>query len=315
MPKNNNLEVIKPPMVLKFDKGIKTEFKNNIKSIKIDMMFAPSIEELKSYIPYFVDATWSEDPLKIEYTEEQKEIFVREMFEGKYLPTAKETITFVFRISGITLQEVTHILRHRMASFSADCSADKWWTEKDCLVPYSIENSPEFYERYKKITEESKQLYADMIDSRKISIMDARFILTRNLETFYYMKIDFGNLIAFINQRKDVQIQPEADNIMAYEFTRLLLEKYGDYVSSCFDFSNPSAFYQRMARTGKTSNIYFPDDEVDNFEWNEDDFLYKNKRSEVNGTSGGKYNVFDEMQKEYFDIFKRYGVKVPEKRK
>ena len=313
MPKNNNLKVVEPPMEIKFEKGIKTKFKNNIRSIKIDLMYAPSIEDLKNYIPYFVDATWSENPIDIEYTEEEKEKFVKEMFEGKYLPTAKETITFVFRISGITLQEVTHILRHRMASFSADCSADKWWTEKDCLVPYSIENSPEFYNRYIRLTEECKKLYSDMIDSRRISIMDARFILPRNLETFYYMKIDFGNLIAFINQRKDVQIQPEADNIMAYEFTKILLNKYGEYVSSCFDFSNPSPFYQKMARTGKTSNLYFPSKEVDNFEWNEDDFIYKNTRSEMNGTNGGKYNEFDEMQKEYFEIFEKYGVKVPKK--
>src|SRR5690606_22859517 len=116
----------------------------------------------------------------------------------------------------ISLQEVTHILRHRMATFSADCSGDKWWTHKDALVPNSIENSDEFYARYRKLVEDAKQLYCDMIDSKEISIMDARYILPRCLSTFYFMRIGLKDLIGFIKQRIDKQIQPETDNLIAY---------------------------------------------------------------------------------------------------
>lgn len=311
MPKNNALKPVKLPMDIKFGKPPKTEFKNNLEAIHVDLIYGPTLSELNRFIPYFVDATWTEDPIRYQSTNGRNK-YIDEMFKGLCLPQSREIITLIFRIRGISLQEVTHILRHRMATFAADCSGDKWWSEKDCLVPQAIENSPEFYERYKKIVEDSKKLYCDMIDSKKISIMDARSILTRNLETFYYMKIDLGNLIAFINQRMDVQIQPETDNILAYEFTSRLVGLYGHHIADCIRFDNPSRFYQNMARTGKATNLYFPEDCVDNFEWNENDFIYQCKRDELNGTGQEQERVFKKMQKEYFKEFKRYGIKVPE---
>lgn len=311
MPKNNNLEPVKLPMDLKFGKCPKTRFENNLTAIHVDLVKGPTLNEIKEWIPYFVDATWTEHPCQ-KLDEASKDKYISELFKGLCLPTARETITFVLRIRGISLQEVTHILRHRLCSFSADCSGDKWWSEKDCLVPESIQNSPEFYERYKKIVEESKQLYCDMIDSKEISIMDARSILTRNLETFYYMKIDLGNMVAFINQRKDVQIQPQTDNILAYEFTKILCNLYGNYVADLVSFANPSPFYQKMARTGKATNLYFPEPEVDNFDWNENDFIYQCRREEMNGTNPtDEKSIFTKLQIYYFDIFNKYGIKLP----
>ena len=312
MPKNNNLEPVKLPMDIKFDKPPRTEFKDNLQSIHVDLMQGPDLHDIMRWIPNFIDATWTEDPRDI-LPQEVKNNYVKEMFEGKALPGARETINFVFRIRGISLQEVTHILRHRMATFSADCSGDKWWSEKDCLVPEAISNSPEFYKRYKKIVEESKQLYCDMIDSKMISIMDARSILTRNLETFYYMRIDLGNLIAFINQRKDVQIQPQTDNILAYEFTRILCDQFGSLVSKIISFDNPSPFYQKMARTGRATNLYFPEPEVDRFEWNENDFIYQCRREELNGEYPKEIHstVFKRLQIKYFNYFYRFGIMLP----
>lgn len=312
MPKNNNLEPVKLPMDIKFNKPPRTEFKDNLESIHVELLEGPDISDIMRWIPNFIDATWSEDPCE-DLSQEVKYNYVKEMFEGKALPGARETINFVFRIRGISLQEVTHILRHRMATFSADCSGDKWWSEKDCLVPEAISNSPEFYKRYKKIVEESKQLYCDMIDSKMISIMDARSILTRNLETFYYMKIDLGNLIAFINQRKDVQIQPQTDNILAYEFTRILCDQFGSLVSKIISFDNPSPFYQKMARTGRATNLYFPEPEVDRFEWNENDFIYQCRREELNGEHPKEIHstVFKRLQIKYFNYFYKFGIMLP----
>ena len=209
MPKNNNLEPVKLPMKIKFGKKPKTAFKNNLESIIVKLIDYPSIDRLKSYIPNFVGATWAEYPLEY-YNEEEQNKYLQEMFDGLCLPGSRETIGLTFIISGISMQEVTHILRHRMATFSADCSGDKWWSDKSGLVPYSIQNSPEFYSRYRDLVKKCKQLYCDMIDSKDISIMDARYILPRCLETFYFMRINLNDCISFINQRKDVQIQPES---------------------------------------------------------------------------------------------------------
>lgn len=305
MPKNNTLEPVELPMVLRFGEKPKTEFKNNLDSIKVTLMQAPSMDDLRKYLPGFANATWSEAPDDYDNLSiEKKDELIRDVFLGKTLPTALETINLNFRIEGISLQEVTHIIRYRNASFSADCSGDKWWTNKAALVPNSIQNSngdnsnpfddDDFYSRYKEIVEMSKQLYCDMIDSKKISIMDARYILPRCLETYYYMRISLKDALHFIKQRIDKQIQPETDNVIAYQMYCEILRQF-PVANGIVDIHAPSYFYINTARTGKATNLYFPDADSDKFEWNEKDFIYQCYRNEMNGTDEGAKNHFDEV--------------------
>ena len=305
MPKNNTLEPVELPMVLRFGEKPKTEFKNNLDSIKVTLMQAPSMDDLRKYLPGFANATWSEAPDDYDNLSiEKKDELIRDVFLGKTLPTALETINLNFRIEGISLQEVTHIIRYRNASFSADCSGDKWWTNKAALVPNSIQNSngdnsnpfddDDFYSRYKEIVEMSKQLYCDMIDSKKISIMDARYILPRCLETYYYMRISLKDALHFIKQRIDKQIQPETDNVIAYQMYCEILRQF-PVANGIIDIHAPSYFYINTSRTVKVTNLYFPDADSDKFEWNEKDFIYQCYRNEMNGTDEGAKNHFDEV--------------------
>ena len=302
MPKNNNLEPVTLPMVLRFGEKPNTEFKNNLDSINVTLMQAPTMDDLRKYLPAFANATWSDAPTDYDNLSiEKKDELIRDVFLGKTLPTALETINLNFRIEGISLQEVTHIIRYRNASFSADCSGDKWWTNKAALVPNSIQNSSDcewddvsFYDRYKKIVEDAKQLYCDMIDSKKISIMDARYILPRCLETYYYMRISLKDALHFIKQRIDKQIQPETDNVIAYQMYCEILRQF-PVANGIVDIHAPSYFYINTARTGKATNLYFPDADSDKFEWNEHDFIYQCYRNEMNGTDEGAKNHFDEI--------------------
>ena len=305
MPKNNTLEPVELPMVLRFGEKPKTEFKNNLDSIKVTLMQAPTMDDLRKYLPGFANATWSEAPDDYDNLSiEKKDELIRDVFLGKTLPTALETINLNFRIEGISLQEVTHIIRYRNASFSADCSGDKWWTNKAALVPNSIQNSngdnsnpfddDDFYSRYKEIVEMSKQLYCDMINSKKISIMDARYILPRCLETYYYMRISLKDALHFIKQRIDKQIQPETDNVIAYQMYCEILRQF-PVANGIIDIHTPSYFYINTARTGKATNLYFPDADSDKFEWNEKDFIYQCYRNEMNGTDEGAKNHFDDV--------------------
>lgn len=313
MPKNNNLEPVKLPMVKRFGEKPTTKFKNNLDSIKVTLMQAPTMDDLRKYLPAFANATWSELPDDYDnIPNEEKDKLIRDVFLGKTLPTALETINLNFRIEGISLQEVTHIIRYRNASFSADCSGDKWWTHKDALVPNSIQNSngskdddyfystnnavapDDFYGRYKQIVEASKQLYCDMIDSKQISIMDARYILPRCLETFYYMRMSLKDALHFIKQRIDKQIQPETDNVIAYQMYCEILRQF-PVAKGIVDIHAPSYFYINTARTGKATNLYFPDADSDKFEWNEQDFIYQCYRNEMNGTDINAKNHFDEV--------------------
>lgn len=319
MPKNNNLKPVELPMEIRFGEAPTTEFKNNLDAIKIELLEAPTMEDLRKYLPAFANATWAELPTDYDnLSVPEKNELIREVFLGKTLPTALETINLNFRISGISLQEVTHIIRYRNASFSADCSGDKWWSHKDALVPNSIQNSngyakdlgigleigtelpaiDDFHSRYKQIVRMAKQLYCDMIDSKKISIMDARYILPRCLETFYYMRISLKDAIHFIKQRIDKQIQPETDNIIAYQMYIEILKQY-PVANGIIDIHAPSQFYINTARTGKATNLYFPDEDSDKFEWNENDFIYQCRRDEMNGTDETAENHFNKLLDEY----------------
>jgi thymidylate synthase (FAD) len=307
MPKNNDLGPVDLPMKIRFYEAPTTEFKNNLDAIEVELLHCPTKEQLREYIVPFLEATWAEKPMdSANYRKIQKDAIIRECLEGNALPTALETVNLVFKISGISLQEVTHILRYRTASFSADCSGDKWWTHKAALVPNSIQNSngakegeppygKDLYGRYQQIVKLAKQLYCDMIDSKQISIMDARYILPRCLETFYFMRISLKDAIHFIKQRIDRQIQPETDNIIAYGMYLELLEKL-PLMNGIIDIDAPSQFYAKMARTGKATNLYFPEEINDTFEWNEKDFIYQCTRDQMNGTDEDARNKFNQIK-------------------
>ena len=286
-------------MNIRFGEVPTTKYKNNLESIKVTLLDYPDISKLLRYIPMFVKATWDDSPYDaLKKNEKERVKILRDCLHGKTLPTALETIQFTFLIEGISLQEVTHILRTRTASFSADCSADKWWTHKAALVPNSIENSSEFYERYKKIVDEAKQLYVDIIDSKECSIMDARYILPRCLETYYFMSIDYKNLIAFIRQRIDRQIQPETDNILAYAMLLAVVEKI-PFIADVVDIDEPPMHWIKTTRTGECTNLYYPEPNADKIEYNEEDFMYGKYRYEMNGTDEDATNKFTVLYNYY----------------
>lgn len=288
MPKNNNLEPVKLPMDIRFGVKQQTEFKTLEDSIDVQLVDGPTEEQLLSYIPQYVNATWAENPYEFkDYTDEHKKMSLVKMLSGKTLPSALETIRFTFLITGITLQEVTHILRHRQGSFSAVCTGDRFMHFDDVIMPESIANSPEFAERYKKLAEESKELYADMIDSKDISLMDARYALPKSTNQTYYMSINYKDLVGFIRQRIDRAIQPKSDNIMAYQMWNAVCKQLPILsLTNAVDYNMPSWFFINTARSGHSTNLYIVEEVNDKFEWNEKDFIYQKQREELSGTHG-----------------------------
>lgn len=301
MPVNNNLERTNPPIAFSFNEKPVTNYKNDLDAIKVDLIGAPSLKQIANFLPDFVLATFAETAMhpdkdtffketSDEEIEKMASKFLLETLQGKRLPTALETIQLTFCIDGISIQEATHLLRHRLASFSADCSGEKTWAKKDALVPSSIENSPEFLERWKKIVEDSKELYCDMVNSKDVSIMNARSILPRCLDTFYFMSMPLNIAIAFIKQRIDKQIQPETDNVIAYKMLTELCKVY-PVISKVIDIHQPSAFYVKTARTGTNSIMYPPDVDSDVFEYNIGDMAYDRIREDINGTDKEKAKI------------------------
>lgn len=294
MPKNNNLEPVGVPVEI-YGREPKTEFANNLESIKITLVDGPTMDDLRNYLVPFVLATWTESPIRDtqHLTQLQRDHHIRETIFGKRLPTALETVGVTFLIEGISIQEATHILRYRTASFGAETS-DKNWNDHRALVPNSIQNSDEFYERYQKICKEAMQLYTDMIESRKVPLLDARYIMPRCMETFYYMRMNLKDWFHFIRQRIDRNIQPETDNVIAYKIYIELLKRY-PVIHGLIDIDEVARFWAGFARSGIATNLYFPDEQNDTFEWHEDDFVHKCRREEMNGTNEGATNKFIEF--------------------
>lgn len=241
--------------LIKYGKSPKTEFKEQLSNIKVDVLDYPSIDKLKSYIPEFCLATWEDIPG--DYTEEERNKAVLELFAGTLLPTAFETIRLTFRVSGMDLIDVTHLIRHRTLSFSAQCTADRDMREDDCVVKPSILENLNYKDRYETIVKLSKQLYVDMVDEGNVSILDARTILPRSLSSFYYVSGNIKDILQFIKTRIDEQIQPESDNIIALRMYEAICSVY-PFLKGTINIGGIDYWYCNTINGPHSSNIYRP---------------------------------------------------------
>jgi len=282
---------------LKWNQQPETNFVNHLSAIKVTMQSCPSWSQLLSYIPEFTLATWEDRP-GAEYTMEEREESVIQAFEGKLLPTALETINLTFRIDGLDLIDVTHLIRHRVFSFSAQCTADRDMRMDDVLVKPSIMESSKFLERYLKLHKEAKQLYADMVDSQEVSIFDARTVLPRSFSNFYYVKGNIKDIIQFIRTRKDEAIQPESDNVVAIRLYQQLIIHYPKLKDILnMDFGGPDNFFIKTAKEGHNSKCYLPKPNNDVFEYNPEEYIYQKRRQDFPGA-----HIYESILKEVQDV-------------
>lgn len=285
MPKNLKLQPIPLPMELKFGQKANTDFKVIENNIKVELIDGPTIDNLLSWVPEFVNATWAEANKERTFSQEKRIDSVIKSFVGKTLPTVLENIRFTFLIEGITYIEVSHILRHRNFSISAYCSGDVHLHNAEVMIPESINNSSEFNERYRKIMTEAKELYADMVNSKEVSLMDARYALPVSRNQGYIISMCYKDILAFVKQRIDRAIQPKSDNIIAYQIWIEVCKQLPFLTMlDIVDFDMPSWFFINTARSGHSTNLYTPEEHNDKFDWHPEDFIYQAKRDEVCGT-------------------------------
>ena len=307
MPINNNLEPVLLPMDLKFGQDPVTNYINNLESLNIEVVDAPTQEQAQKIAWNMTKATWADSPSETRFENasfKEASSNLQDVLNFRALPTPMECLGFTFKISGIDTQTVTHLIRHRAGSFAAQCTGDRDLRNDNILVPESVENS-DFHQRFIEVAAAAKQLYSDMVDSRVVSLMDARVILPKSLETFYIARFNLKDLIGFIKQRQDMQIQPEVDNIMATRIARLVVERIPE-VASCLDFNKPDMHYVRTFRveqpdgtfTSKGTNLYHPEPKNDLFEFNENDSIYPCRREEINGNRSGEEKIFTRMWNE-----------------
>ncbi len=306
MPQNKNLQPVHLPMELKFGKEPTTKWMNNLDAITVELVDAPTRSQALNVAWQYVKATWADDPSHTNpNTTSMRDLSanLEDVLCFRALPTPMECLGFTFKLSGLSFQEVTHIIRHRAGSFAAQCTGDRDLRDDPAVIPEAIENSPEFARRYKQLTEDAKQLYAEMTDSKEISMMDARMILPKSMTSFYLMRLNLKDLLGFIRQRQDRQIQPAADNLLAAYMARELVSVLPE-ASVAVDFSRPDMHYVKTFRvpdghggfTSRGTNLYWPEPKNDIFEYHPDDTIYQGRREEINGTQNpGGQTVFEKL--------------------
>jgi len=286
LPQDLNLEPITLPMKLRFGETPTTSFINNLCALDVQLIDSPDPETIRRAVYCFVKSTWADKPVDFN-SASSKELSktMEDVFAGRALPAAQELMGLTFLMGGIDTQTVTHLIRHRAGSFAAQCTGDRWLSHERSLVPEAVQNSPELYERWKEHVREGKQLYADMVDTKKISLMDARHILPKCLETFYYMRMNIGDALRFIKQRQDKQIQPDEDNIIAALMAREILKVFPE-AHVAINLREPAWHYIKTFRNGTGTNLYWPDDDSEKqLTYHPDDTIYQATRDEMNGTS------------------------------
>jgi len=312
MPINRKLQPVDLPMELKFGRVPKTNFLNNLDALKVELVDHPTRQQAWNVAWHYVKATWADRPDIHPHNASQQELSknLEDVFGGRTLPAPMECLGFTFRLSGMSFQEVTHIIRHRAGTFAAQCTGDRDLRDDDAVIPEPVENSPEFLARWKRIVEDSKQLYADMTDSKVVSMMDARMILPKCMTSFYYMRLPLKELIGFIYQRQDVQIQPEADNIMALKMAVEVCKVIPEF-TTVLDFNKPDMHYIKTFRVkegdkfvSRGTNLYWPEPKNDKFDFHPDDTIYQCRREELNGTHGsGKEKKFTKLWRDLTEEF------------
>ena len=275
MPENNKLEPVKRLVSKKFNQEAKNfELVDNLEAINVSLLDAPTLEKLSEFIPEYVLATWSDYPTEFtkNLTETKRLQIVNDTFHFKFLPTALETISLTFRIDGLSYIDITHLLRHRTGSFSAQCTADRFLQSDVHCVPSSIRNS-KYFEEYLDLTTKCKELYSKMIKDKEITIMDARYILPRNSVSFYYVRFNIKDALGFIKQRIDRQIQPMSDNVLAYKMFTEILKVY-PCMYDLVDIDEAPQHYMKTTMSPYSTGLYQPEEKWDTFEYNKEDFLY-----------------------------------------
>ena len=207
------------------------EFVNDLENIKVTLLNYTPYSHLEKYIPELVTATWNENIQEFRDTllPKDKDEIMKLCFAGKLIPTALKSVPVTILIEGITSHDVTHLLRHSGLSFAADCTGDKYITDRPMIIPSFLDDCPiEYKIRYTEMMAEAFRLYDDICNNlgQKVHIQDARLVLPRTTETFYYVTGSLFDFIRFLQQRIDMQVQPKSDNILALRIYEALSKVY-----------------------------------------------------------------------------------------
>ena len=276
---------------------------NDLDNIRVELLNYTPLDAIKSYIPELALATWTHDidELRQTMSEDDKNRLMKLFWQGKCIPTAMASIQITVLLRGITTHDVTHLIRHSGLRFAADCTGDKYIEDRPIVVPSFFNDIDKSYkERYVAIMKDCYKLYDDLCNECKytVHVQDARLVLPRTLETFYYITGSLLDFTRMLRQRLDMQFQPKSDNVWALRIYEAIKNVYPDYY---IDLDARNNFYCGLAKDKAvlSSNWYNPlpqdEDEYTNA-------LTTNYGDMTNIAGYSKYkDIFDDFKATYGD--------------
>ncbi len=296
MPHDPNAPINQKPADVLRGEIPRTTFVDALDSIKVTLIHCPD-KSLDLAGHAFQRATWNHepylpgvDPIKDSDVAQSLKILA---FENKGLPLALELYDFVFCISGIN-RVITHqIVRNRIgATYSQQASGDKDWRHHRALVPRSVYRDTALWSKFREQVIEAKMLYAEMLDTMRIPILDARKILPHCLETFIYVKFNLVTLASFIKKRDCVQTQEPEMVIVARRMRDAVLARF-PHISGMLEnqCKKRRCFYTVSDRQVGTS-MFIPDRDHD-FTYNRANFIYPHTVHEM------VYDLTSVIQEDY----------------
>ena len=265
----------------RFGEGIhETEFVEQLNAIDVQIVHAPTVKQFRQTIATFLGNTWG-DTIRTEFTDAETDLMIDEVFRGELLPTAMETINITWSVNGMDMVDTTHLIRHRLFSFSAQVHGDRDIRPDRVVVKPGIMANDRYFDRYQQLCSDAMELYVDMMDGGLIHGLDARTVLPRCFEHFYFVRCTIKDLIGYCRMRGDEQIQTTVDNVIAMKLWLEVLKVY-PFLKPCVDFTRQDEFYVNQCKKGKT-NIFPPNEKNDVFDWHEDQFYHTKGRDEYAG--------------------------------
>jgi hypothetical protein len=281
MPQNDMLRPQEPMYCKeKWNTTGSINFVNQLEAIKVTIIDAPTVEQFRKAISVFMLNSWSEQPQFDGFTDEQITSCIRQLFNGEILPTGQEIIGITWCVEGLDLVDVTHLIRHRSFSFSAQCS-DRDLRDLTVLVKPSIMANEAVFEQYKRLVSEQHSLYKDLMDYELACTFDARTVMPISKSHFYNVRCCIKDLITYCNQRSDEQIQTQVDNIVALKLWLEVVKLY-PFLKSVFDPRQKSKYYINQCIAGKTT-IFPPNENNDVFEYSSEQFFHSKHRDKFPG--------------------------------
>jgi len=284
-------------------------FKPHLESIKATIVNHTNLKDLESYIPEFCGITWMENIDDIDAFLESRKMtrmdMVKEMFERRTLPTALETVRLTFFLEGLDLTNVTHVIRHRSFSFSAQSSDPVSMAKHDILTNPAFDKNPELKKKAETLCLAANALYKDALEAG-LSYYDARHYQPRAKEAKYFMSGNIKDFIMFINQRLGRMNQPTSDNILALRMRQEILKAYPDISKILQKQMLPEAVQKHYvgAINSKMNLNTFPPDELHQKYMDENGIKVKKSTKFSHPKPKDTYDTFKDFQKLFNKILK-----------